>query len=71
MIMDCAHVNAIIDALISTHPHADHIFCARGVLRDFQVRACYDPGQSSDLVSYGRLRAQAESETVDGGASGY
>ena len=66
LIMDSAHVNAIIDALIITHPHADHIFGARGVLRDFQVRAYYDPGQPSDLVSYGRLRSQAQSETVDG-----
>jgi competence protein ComEC len=65
-IMDSAHVNAIIDALIVTHPHADHLFGARGILRDFQVRAYYDPGQPSDLVSYGRLMTQAHNETVDG-----
>lgn len=66
MIMDSAHANAIIDALIVTHPHADHLFGARGILRDFQVRAYYDPGQPSTRAGYGRLLAQAHSETVDG-----
>jgi competence protein ComEC len=66
VILDSAHVDAIIDALIVTHPHSDHYYGAKGILRDFQVRAYYDPGQPSTLVTYQALLNQVSNETVNG-----
>lgn len=39
-----AHANAVIDALLVTHPHNDHYPGASGVLRNFVVRTVFDPG---------------------------
>lgn len=53
-----AHHDAIIDALIITHPHTDHFRGAETVSRHFHVRDYYDPGYPSTLVSYrGFLKA--------------
>ena len=46
------HHNAIIDALIVSHPHDDHYPGADGILRHFDVRAYYDPGFPKMGVSY-------------------
>jgi competence protein ComEC len=58
--------NAIIDALIVTHPHDDHYPGARGVLRHFQVRDYYDPGYPSESSKYAAFRREVADEMVDG-----
>lgn len=39
-----AHPEAVIDALLVSHPHDDHYPGASGILRNFVVRSVYDPG---------------------------
>jgi competence protein ComEC len=41
------HPNADIDALIVTHPHADHFNGADTILRHFEVKKYYDPGYAN------------------------
>ena len=41
-----------LDALIITHPHADHIGGAAAVLRSFDVGAVYDPGLPAPSQEY-------------------
>ena len=42
----------VIDKLILTHPHADHIGGTAILLREFKVRAVYDNGQSTTTKMY-------------------
>jgi len=42
----------VIDKLIITHPHADHIGGTAILLREFKVRAVYDNGQSTTTKMY-------------------
>lgn len=46
------HHQAVIDALIVTHPHTDHFKGAETISRHFRVRDYYDPGYPSRLSSY-------------------
>jgi len=48
-----------IDILILTHPHADHIGGALGVLESFEVGVLYDPGFESTSPLYMEVLAKA------------
>jgi beta-lactamase superfamily II metal-dependent hydrolase len=63
---DAGHHDAIIDALIVTHPHDDHYPGARGLLRHFEVASYYDPGFPKGGVEYPAFRAAVDAETVAG-----
>jgi beta-lactamase superfamily II metal-dependent hydrolase len=52
-----AHHDAVIDALIVSHPHTDHFKGAETISRHFRIRDYYDPGFPSTLVSYGGFLA--------------
>lgn len=58
--------DAIIDALIVTHPHDDHYPGAQGILRHYQVRHYYDPGYRSESSKYLNFRRVVAAERVDG-----
>lgn len=47
-----AHPEAVIDALIISHPHDDHYPGAGGVLRNFEVRTVFDPGYPKGGTKY-------------------
>lgn len=59
-----AHQDAVIDALIVTHPHNDHFNGAEGLLRHFEVRNIYDPGYPKGGKSYPAFLREARAETV-------
>jgi competence protein ComEC len=61
-----AHEGARIDALIITHPHADHYPGAIGVLRHFEVREFYDSGYPSTKDSWRAFLNLVSAETADG-----
>jgi beta-lactamase superfamily II metal-dependent hydrolase len=61
-----AHENALIDALIVTHPHIDHYAGADGILRHFEVRTFYDPGLPDSGPSYAQFFAAVRAETAEG-----
>ena len=65
-LLERGHPDAVIDALIVTHPHSDHYYGARGVLREFQVRAYYDPGMPSSNSTYAALLDSVRVEEVEG-----
>jgi len=58
--------DAIIDALIITHPHDDHYPGADAILSHYQVREYYDPGYPSTSSRYRAFRQRVAHETVDG-----
>jgi competence protein ComEC len=61
-----AHEGATIDALVITHPHADHYPAASGLLRHFEVREFYEPGYPSTRPTWQSFLALVEAEHVDG-----
>ena len=65
-VMERAHPGAVIDALIITHPHADHYRGATAVLQRFDVREIYDPGYPTTLDGWLAFLTLADGEEVDG-----
>jgi competence protein ComEC len=61
-----AHEDAVIDALIITHPHNDHYPGAGGILRHFDVREFYDSGYPSTLQTWRSFLTLVGAERVDG-----
>jgi beta-lactamase superfamily II metal-dependent hydrolase len=61
-----AHHDALIDALIVTHPHDDHYPGAEGILRHFEVLNYYDPGFPKERPSYAAFRSRVEGEIAGG-----
>lgn len=61
-----AHENAVIDALIITHPHDDHYPGAEGILRHFEVRQYYDPGYPKEGPKYAGFLAMVRAESALG-----
>jgi competence protein ComEC len=61
-----AHQDAVIDALIVSHPHDDHYPGAAGILRNFEVREYYDPGYPKDGPKWANFRTLVGSETCQG-----
>jgi beta-lactamase superfamily II metal-dependent hydrolase len=57
-----AHPNAVIDALLVTHPHNDHYPGASGILRNFVVRTVFDPGFPKDGSMYAAFLNLVRSE---------
>ena len=53
---------SIIDALIITHPDADHLGGAADVLRDFTVLAVYHPGVAKNTSAYTSFIHSAQDE---------
>lgn len=60
------HHNAILDALIVTHPHNDHYPGAEGLLRHFDVRKYYDPGYPKGGTAYPSFLDAVRDETASG-----
>lgn len=58
--------DAVLDALILTHPHDDHYRGAEGVLRHFQVLRYYDPGVPKGGVAYPAFLDAVRKETAEG-----
>ncbi|MFZ4620890.1 MAG: DNA internalization-related competence protein ComEC/Rec2 [Bacteroidota bacterium] len=59
-----------IDAMITTHPHADHLGGVPYLLKNFSVHATVDAGQSAQSAlfrDYDRLEQQCEQITVRAG----
>ncbi|TFG56009.1 MAG: MBL fold metallo-hydrolase [Methanomassiliicoccus sp.] len=52
----------VLDALVITHPHADHLSYADDVLETFDVRSVYHPGMDYGSVGYQRFLTAAEAE---------
>lgn len=46
------HHNAVIEAMIVTHPHTDHYRGAETMSRHFDIQNYYDPGIPKDAVGY-------------------
>ncbi len=61
-----AHQDAVIDALIVSHPHDDHYPGAAGILQNFEVREYYDPGYPKDGPKWADFRTLVGSETYQG-----
>ncbi len=57
-----SHSVAVLDALILTHPDADHIGGADEVLKSFQVRSIYLSGFSKETTAYHNLASAAAAE---------
>lgn len=53
---------SVIDALIITHPDADHLGGAADVLRDFTVLSVYHPGVAKNTSAYSSFIRAAKSE---------
>ncbi|MGD0818605.1 MAG: MBL fold metallo-hydrolase [Methanomassiliicoccales archaeon] len=53
---------SVIDALIVTHPDADHLGGAADVLRDFTVLSVYHPGQAKNTSAYSSFIHAAQDE---------
>ena len=53
---------SVIDALIVTHPDADHLGGAADVLRDFTVLAVYHPGVAKNTSAYWSFIQAAQDE---------
>jgi len=53
-----------IDALVLTHPHADHIGNAVTVLREFEVGIVYEPGYPHTAVGYRRVLETVEEKGI-------
>lgn len=61
-----AHPDAVIDALLVSHPHDDHYPGASGIVRNFVVRSVYDPGYPKDGPKYAAfLKLVSEEPDVD------
>jgi competence protein ComEC len=65
-VMPRAHVGAVIDALIITHPHIDHYPGARGILDSFEVRDFYDSGYPKKGPRWQSFVARVNRETYQG-----
>ena len=61
-----AHENAVIDALIITHPHDDHYPGAEGILRHFEVRNYYDSGYPQEGPKFAGFLAMVRAESALG-----
>ena len=61
-----AHEDAVIDALIVTHPHDDHYSGAKGILRHFEVREFYDSGYPKDGAGWAGFRTLVDAERFQG-----
>jgi competence protein ComEC len=61
-----AHPDAIIDALIVTHPHDDHYPGAEGLLRHFEVASYYDPGFPKGGTAYPAFLDEVKQEKIGG-----
>jgi competence protein ComEC len=57
-----AHPEAVIDALLVSHPHDDHYPGAGGILRSFEVRTVFDPGFPKGGTKYPAFLGLARSE---------
>jgi competence protein ComEC len=57
-----AHHEAVIDALVVTHPHDDHYPGAETLLRHFEVRSFYDPGYETGSPSYAAFMRAVNAE---------
>ena len=53
---------SVIDALIITHPDADHLGGAADVLQDFTVLSVYHPGVAKNTAAYSSFIAAAQGE---------
>jgi competence protein ComEC len=53
---------SVIDALIITHPDADHLGGAADVLRDFTVLSVYHPGMAKNTSAYSSFIKAAKAE---------
>ena len=53
-----------IDAMILTHPHADHIGNAQAVLKDFEVGLVYDSGYPHTSAAYRRVLETIEEKGI-------
>ena len=53
---------SVIDALIITHPDADHLGGAADVLRDFTVLSVYHPGVAKNASAYSSFLHAAQAE---------
>lgn len=61
-----AHEGARIDAMIITHPHADHYPGAEGILKHFDVHEYYGSGYPKDGPQWAAFRARVDAESSDG-----
>jgi competence protein ComEC len=57
-----AHPEAVIDALLVSHPHDDHYPGAAGILRNFEVRSVFDPGYPKTGSKYAAFLTLVRSE---------
>jgi len=63
-----AHPNAVIDALIISHPHDDHYPGAAGIFRHFDVHEFYDSGYPKEGAKWAAFLATATGERSSGGS---
>lgn len=54
----------VLDALIITHPHHDHIGAAEQILNHFKIRAFYMPALKNKTKTYKKLRKALDDEEV-------
>jgi beta-lactamase superfamily II metal-dependent hydrolase len=57
-----AHKDAVIDALLISHPHADHYRGANSVLNHYQVKTIYDSGFPKGGTEYPNFRQKLKDE---------
>jgi len=55
---------SVIDTLIITHPHSDHIGGASAVLSSFKVERAYDSGQTTTSHLYRKYLAQIQESNI-------
>ncbi|HWP03681.1 MAG TPA: MBL fold metallo-hydrolase [Gemmatimonadaceae bacterium] len=65
-LLDAGHPDALVDALVVTHPHDDHYPGALGILRHFDVATIYEPGYPKRTASWLSFLARAAAESALG-----
>jgi competence protein ComEC len=57
-----AHEDAVIDALVISHPHTDHYRGANSILDHYEVKAIYDSGYPKGGVEYPKFRQKLKDQ---------